>query len=72
MAEGLARALDEMARRDVDVLVLGREGNARFVSEATRLFAGPDLAFEDRGVHSLKGLDGEWRLSAFVQERERA
>ena len=38
MAEGLARALDEMARRDVDVLVLGREGNARFVSEATRLW----------------------------------
>ena len=38
MAEGLARALDEMARRDVDVLVLGREGNARFVSEVTRLW----------------------------------
>ncbi|HMF03682.1 MAG TPA: M24 family metallopeptidase [Acidimicrobiia bacterium] len=38
MAEGLTRALDEMARRDVDVLVLGREGNARFVSEATRLW----------------------------------
>jgi Xaa-Pro dipeptidase len=38
VAEGLARALDEMARRDVDVLVLGREGNARFVSEATRLW----------------------------------
>src|SRR2546430_12168606 len=27
-----------MARRDVDVLVLGREGNARFVSGATRLW----------------------------------
>ncbi|MFL6242399.1 MAG: M24 family metallopeptidase [Acidimicrobiia bacterium] len=38
MAEGLGRALDEMARQDVDVLVLGREGNARFVSEATRLW----------------------------------
>ena len=38
MAEGLARALDEMAREDVDVLVLGREGNARFVSEAERLW----------------------------------
>lgn len=38
MAEGLARALDEMARQDIDVLVLGREGNARFVSEATRLW----------------------------------
>jgi Xaa-Pro dipeptidase len=38
VAEGLAQALDEMARQDVDVLVLGREGNARFVSEATRLW----------------------------------
>ncbi|HEY4398387.1 MAG TPA: M24 family metallopeptidase [Acidimicrobiia bacterium] len=38
MAEGLGRALDEMARQDVDVLVLGREGNARFVSGATRLW----------------------------------
>src|SRR4029453_19243293 len=27
-----------MARQDVDVLVLGREGNARFVPEATRLW----------------------------------
>jgi Xaa-Pro dipeptidase len=38
VAEGLGRTLDEMARRNVDVLVLGREGNARFVSEATRLW----------------------------------
>jgi Xaa-Pro aminopeptidase len=38
VAEGLARTLDEMARRDVDVLVLGREGNARFVSDAARLW----------------------------------
>jgi Xaa-Pro dipeptidase len=37
VAEGLARAIDEMTRQDVDVLVLGREGNARFVSGATRL-----------------------------------
>ncbi|HEY3095392.1 MAG TPA: M24 family metallopeptidase [Acidimicrobiia bacterium] len=38
MAEGLARALDQMERRDLDVLVLGRESNARFVSDATRLW----------------------------------
>jgi Xaa-Pro dipeptidase len=38
VAEGLGRALDEMARQDVDVLVLGRESNARFVSAATRLW----------------------------------
>ena len=38
VAEGLPRALDEMARQNVDVLLLGREGNARFVSGATRLW----------------------------------
>jgi Xaa-Pro dipeptidase len=38
VAEGLARTLSEMERRGVDVLVLGREGNARFVSEATCLW----------------------------------
>ena len=40
-------------------------GDEILVSETTRLFAGPDLGFDDRGVHTLKGLDGEWRLSAF-------
>lgn len=38
MADGLVRTLDEMARRHVDVLLLGREANARFVSGATRLW----------------------------------
>ena len=42
------------------------------VSEATRLFAGSGLAFEDHGIHTLKGLDGEWRLSRFVEEASRA
>jgi class 3 adenylate cyclase len=38
------------------------------VSELTRMLAGAaGLAFEDRGTHVLKGLDGEWRLAAFVQ-----
>jgi Xaa-Pro dipeptidase len=38
VADALVRTLGEMARRDVDVLLLGREGNARFVSDATRLW----------------------------------
>jgi class 3 adenylate cyclase len=39
------------------------------VSELTRAIAsGAGLSFEDRGVHSLKGLEGEWRLAAFVAE----
>ncbi|HEX4775993.1 MAG TPA: M24 family metallopeptidase [Acidimicrobiia bacterium] len=36
--EHLRRCLDEMARERVDVLVLGREANARYVSGATRLW----------------------------------
>jgi class 3 adenylate cyclase len=30
------------------------------------LVAGSDLQFEDRGVHELKGIPGEWRLYAAV------
>jgi len=43
-------------------------GDEILVSEAARLFAGSELVFEDRGVRALKGLDGEWRLSAFRPE----
>ena len=40
------------------------------VSDLTRGLAGASgLQFEDRGPHELKGLDGEWRLSAYVSER---
>ena len=42
------------------------------VSDLTRALAGASgLAFEDRGTHTFKGLDGEWRLAAFVAEPER-
>lgn len=42
------------------------------VSDMTRALAGASgLAFDDRGAHTLKGLDGEWRLAAFVAEPER-
>jgi class 3 adenylate cyclase len=38
------------------------------VSDLTRALAGGSgLAFEDRGTHALKGLDGEWRLAALVE-----
>jgi class 3 adenylate cyclase len=40
-----------------------------FVSDMTRALAGAaGLRFEDRGAHELKGLDGEWRLAAYVPE----
>ena len=42
------------------------------VSDLTRALAGASgLAFEDRGMHTLKGLEGEWRLAAFVADSER-
>jgi class 3 adenylate cyclase len=42
------------------------------VSDLTRALAGASgLAFEDRGTHVLKGLEGEWRLAAFVSDPER-
>jgi Xaa-Pro dipeptidase len=61
----LARTLNEMARRDVDVLMLGREGNARFVSEATRLWLAGTRPFapgcvvvrETAAVHLLSVTD---------------
>jgi len=41
------------------------------VSDLTRALAGASgLAFEDRGTHTFKGLEGEWRLAAFVAEPE--
>lgn len=41
------------------------------VSDLTLALAGASgLAFEDRGMHTFKGLDGEWRLAAFVSETE--
>jgi class 3 adenylate cyclase len=37
------------------------------VSDLTRMLAGAGgCAFEDRGAHTLKGLDGEWRLAAYM------
>jgi len=43
------------------------------VSDLTRALAGASgLAFEDRGTHTLKGLEGEWRLAAFIADHERS
>jgi class 3 adenylate cyclase len=41
------------------------------VSDMTRALAGASgLAFDDRGTHTFKGLDGEWHLAAFVTQPE--
>jgi Xaa-Pro aminopeptidase len=42
---GLARVLDAMGREELDVLLLGREANARYVSGAARLFLAGTRAF---------------------------
>jgi len=62
---GKERVLDEMARQGVDVLLLGREGNARYVSGARRLFLAAERAFapgcvvvgESAEVHVLLNTD---------------
>ncbi len=65
MADGLDRCLAEMERGGVDVLLLGRESNARFVSDATRLWLAGTRAFaptcvvvrETAAVHLLSVTD---------------
>src|SRR5205085_8355763 len=62
---GKQRVLHEMAREGVDVLLLGREGNARYVSGARRLFLAGERAFapgcvvvrESAAVHLLSVTD---------------
>ncbi len=41
----LARCLDTMARRDIDVMILGREANARTVADTMRLWLAGTRAF---------------------------
>lgn len=65
MSDRLDRALAEMERAAVDVLVLGREGNARYVSGANRLSLAGTRAFapgcvvvrETGAVHLLSVTD---------------
>ncbi|MGH9026149.1 MAG: adenylate/guanylate cyclase domain-containing protein [Acidimicrobiia bacterium] len=51
--------------------VMGQAGaDEILVSETTRALAGASgFAFEDRGTHTLKGLDGESRLYAYRPDR---
>ncbi|MGQ0802446.1 MAG: M24 family metallopeptidase [Actinomycetota bacterium] len=65
MSEHLDRVLGAMGEQDVDLLLLGREGNARYVSEARRLWLGGTRAFapgcavvrETGAVHLLSVTD---------------
>ncbi len=56
-------AMHEAAR-----IMAAADSDEILVSELTRALAtATDLRFEDRGAHELKGLDGEWKLAAFVE-----
>ncbi len=63
--EHVQRCIDEMKRRDVDVLVLGRESNARYLSGASRLWLAGTRPFgpgcvvvrETGAVHLLSTTD---------------
>jgi class 3 adenylate cyclase len=44
------------------VMALAAGGEILVSSTVRDLVAGSDIAFHDRGLHSLKGVPGEWRL----------
>ena len=49
-------------------IMAAADENEILVSELTRALASASgLPFDDRGTHTLKGLDGEWRLAAFTE-----
>ena len=44
-----------------------REGSTYVSSTMRDLLLGGDLSFEDRGEHTLKGIEGAWRLYELAQ-----
>jgi class 3 adenylate cyclase len=48
------------------IAALAGRGEVLVSSTVRDLVAGSGLQFEDRGVHDLKGIPGEWRLYAAV------
>jgi class 3 adenylate cyclase len=48
------------------VASLARPGEVLVSSTVKDLVAGSGLEFTDRGVHTLRGVPGEWRLFAVV------
>jgi len=44
------------------VMALATGGEILVSSTVRDLVAGSDIAFDDRGLHTLKGMSGEWRL----------
>ena len=48
------------------VAALAGPGEVLISQTVKDLIAGSGLEFEDRGVHELKGVPGEWRIYAAV------
>lgn len=46
------------------VMSLGGAGDVLVTASTGELVAGAGLAFEDRGTHPLKGVDGTWRVAS--------
>jgi len=46
---------------------LAKPGEVLVSNTVKDLVAGSGLGFEERGVHALKGVPGEWRLYAVTQ-----
>ena len=64
-----ARRLQEstirVARAAVSVVVAQASADEALVSSTVKdLVAGSGIAFNERGIHELKGIPGEWRLFA--------
>ena len=51
------------------VAALARANEVLVSSTVRDLVAGSGLRFEDRGIHGLKGIPGEWRVYAVAHER---
>jgi len=49
------------------VMSLAGSGEVLVSSTVKDLVAGSGITFEERGVHALKGVPGEWRLFATAQ-----
>jgi class 3 adenylate cyclase len=51
------------------VAALARPGEVLVSNTVKDLVAGSGLCFEERGIHTLKGVPGEWRLYALGAAR---
>ncbi len=66
LVEGAVRGI--AVHTGARVAALAQPGEVLISSTVRDLVAGSGLAFDDRGVHALKGVPGEWRLYALQRD----